>query len=514
MPRQLLAPADDTASRALTDVQTAVTKVKELVTEGVSKGWTEEELTKKLNATIAEECKRIDNVGLREQMRKAFVAAARKWHYELKMTYRVLDANLAQQALHQPLGINVQDLLRKTPSEKMTEFRKVLDSGASPGIPIIKDYQQSVKLAVKAMSADPPKIYTGSGKFVPIRLRAEMAVRYAAAVENLQSLIDAGVKFCWISSHASCSPRCAPFQGRLYSLFQGQATVDGIEYGERGTIDGIPYRPINEALAGVNGDGNGCISGYNCRHRAVEYRRGDRPPQDYTEAQLKREYAVDQRQRAYENHIRQLKTEERQLRAAGMAQEASELRKKWRRLTLDYQIYSIEHDRAYYPYRCVIDRAEESEAGIEDGKLINTDIREHLEEKYATIPVTSIARTPAQKAIAERFDLKSNRVVITKRQFERHIAAGRNTHNDIYDRIKDDLPDILRDPDYIFEDWKNPNTVIMASRKQQAQIVIALNTEDTWKSNTIITIFGLSERRLQQNLRNKSAYLLYKKEET
>lgn len=183
-------------------------------------------------------------------------------------------------------------------------------------------------------------------------------MRYAAAVENLQSLIDAGVKFCWISSHASCSPRCAPFQGRLYSLFQGKATVGGIEYGERGTIDGIPYRPINEALAGVNGDGNGCISGYNCRHRAVEYRRGDHPPQDYTEAQLKREYAVDQRQRAYENQIRQIKTEERQLRAAGMEKDAALLRKKWRRLTMDYQIYSIEHDRAYYPYRCVIDSAE------------------------------------------------------------------------------------------------------------------------------------------------------------
>ena len=114
-------------------------------------------------------------------------------------------------------------------------------------------------------------------------------------------------------------------------------------------VDGISYRPINEALAGPNGDGNGCISGYNCRHRAIEYERGSRAPEDFSEAEIKREYAIDKQQRAYENRIRQLKQEEKQLRACGMEKEAAALRKKWRVLTRDYQIYSIEHDRAIIP---------------------------------------------------------------------------------------------------------------------------------------------------------------------
>jgi hypothetical protein len=73
---------------------------------------------------------------------------------------------------------------------------------------------------------------------------------------------------------------------------------------------------------------------------------------------MQKEYAIDKKQRAYENRIRQLKTEERELRVQGDIERANQLRKKCRRLTKDYQIYSIENNRAYYPYRCVIDRAE------------------------------------------------------------------------------------------------------------------------------------------------------------
>lgn len=371
--RQLLSPADDTASRTLVNVQTATTRVKEIITEGVSKGWGESELTSKLNAAIAAECRKIEDLGLLEQTKKALVTAARKWHYELSMTYRVLDNNLAREVQRQPLNLNIGNLLQKTPYEKLAEFRKILDDGTSPAIPVIKDYQRSVKLAMKAMSAEPPKTYAHTGKPIPIRLRAEMATRYAASVENLQQLIDSGVMFCWISSHPNCSPRCKDFQGKLYSLFQGSVVIDGKEYGESGTIDGIHYEPINNALAGPQVDGNGCISGYNCRHRAIEYTRGSVPPADFSEAEIEREYAVDKQQRAYENQIRQLKTHERLARKSGMEKEAAALRKQWRKLTVDYQIYSMEHDRAFYPYRCVIDETEEYQSAHVPKTQVSTE---------------------------------------------------------------------------------------------------------------------------------------------
>ena len=46
----------------------------------------------------------------------------------------------------------------------------------------------------------------------------------------------------------------------------------------------------------------------------------------------------------------------------------------------------------------------------------------------------------------------------------------------------------------------------------QAQIVVKLNTKDDVFSNTIITIFGCSDKKIRQNLRNKSEKLLYKKD--
>ncbi len=361
--RVLLSPADDTASNALVSVQTAITRVKTLVSRGVSEGWEQKRLTDELNKTIAVECKGVD-AGYREAFRKALVTAARKWHYQLTQTYRVLDEHLKNEVAKQPLNIELRNLLEKTPYQKQIEFRRLLDDGTNPGIPVIKDYQKSVRLLAKALSVDAPKTVTtknGKAYVMPARLRAELAVRYAAAVENLQRLIEDGVKWCWISSHANCSPRCKDYQGKLYSLFQGEIELDGKKYKESGVLDGIAYRPINEALAGPNGDGNGCISGYNCRHRAIEYERGSKAPQDFSEAEMKREYAIDKQQRSFENRIRQMKTEEQQLRACGMVKEAQALRKRWRVLTKDYQIYSVEHNRAYYPYRCTIDRVEETE---------------------------------------------------------------------------------------------------------------------------------------------------------
>lgn len=392
MERYLLPPADDAASDVLLLVQTATTQVKQLVTEGVSHGVPQEELVAQLNAAISSVCREIADVGLREQVKKSLVTAARKWHYELSNLFRILDSNLQRK---QPLRVDVGDLFRKTPYERMREFRTVLDDGNQAGLPIIRDYQQSVRTAVRALSAEPPKIITprgGRAYAMPVRLRAEMAVRYAAAVENLQRLVSEGALFCWISSHASCSPRCADFQGKLYSLFEGKVTLDGKEYGEVGTIDGIPYRPINEALAGKNGDGNGCISGYNCRHRAVEYKRGSRPPQDFTEATMRREYAVDKQQRSYENRIRQMKTEEKLLRSIGMTEEASALRKKWRLLTLEYQEYSISHDRAYYPYRCVIDK-DEIELSEEKGEEI---VAKYTPKVYNTSSVSAVSGSSAE----------------------------------------------------------------------------------------------------------------------
>ena len=374
--RELLSPSDDTASRALIDVQTATTRVKAIISECVSKGIPDDELTKRLNEVIAVECKRIKDAPFREQFRKALITSARKWHYQLMQTYRINDLNLENAVKNQAYNAELADLLSLPPYRKLIRFREMLDDGTNPGIPVIADYQKGVKLAIRAIAAEPAKvIVTKDGRVyqMPARARAEMVVRYAAAIDGLQRLNEKGVKFCWISSHPNCSPRCQNYQGKLYSLFDKPIEIEGKMYGLSGVIDGIPYQPIDKALSGPKDDGNGCLTGYNCRHRAIAYERGSRPPADYTEAEIKKAYAIDQKQRSFENRIRQMKQEEAQLRACGMTEEAKALRKKWRVLTRDYQIYSIQNDRAYYPYRYIVDRTE-LEQGGENLNLESTTI--------------------------------------------------------------------------------------------------------------------------------------------
>lgn len=118
----------------------------------------------------------------------------------------------------------------------------------------------------------------------------------------------------------------------------------------------------------------------------------------------------------------------------------------------------------------------------------------------------------ASTVLKERFDIKSENIIITDRQYKEHIAAGANKHDDIFDRIREYIPEIIENPDYIFQDDKREDTVIYVSKNYQAQIVVKLNTKDKELSNTMITVFGCSEKRIRQNLRNKSEKLLYKKE--
>lgn len=340
------APANNVAMEAIVQVQTATTQVKQIIEKAVLNGWDDVKLTKELNKCISKNCANIKNLIVREQTRKSLVTSSKKWYYELKQSLQILNTNLANSGL--PIA--------KTPAQTLTHTREMLNSGKMVGRPIIENYQRQVKIALKAFATDPPMYAQntdGTIKQTVLRNVAEMTVRYEANIQDVQNLVNKGVKLVWTSSHPNCSPRCKPYQGRLWSL-------DGTS----GVINGIKYSPIQEALEGKNKDGNGIINGYNCRHRLIEYQEGSRPPQDFTSAEIKKEYAIDKKQRAYENNIRHLKTEEMALREAGDIKEASKLRKKWQKLTKDYKIYSLEQGRAFYPYRCVIDR--DIEKGIVD----------------------------------------------------------------------------------------------------------------------------------------------------
>lgn len=334
----------NTAGKALIAVQTVVTRIKELIVGSIAKGVNKDEITRQLNKLISDFCKTIENEALREQNRKALVTAAKKWYYTTTTTFEIVNRNLLS------MSGNIYRIGANDSTSHITELRPRQDRGINLGTPLIADYKRSVRLAIKALAADPPLVVTrrdGKTYTMPIRNRAEIAVRYDANVKDLQKFASSGVDLVWTSQHPNCSPRCKDYQGKLWSIS-----------GKSGKINGITYRPLSEAIQGKLKDGNGIITGYNCRHRLIEYTANSHPPQELSEAEIKKQYAIDKKQRAYENNIRHMKTNERLLRATGDIEGAKALRKRWRRATKLYQAYSFENGRPFYPDRCIIDEVE------------------------------------------------------------------------------------------------------------------------------------------------------------
>lgn len=217
------------------------------------------------------------------------------------------------------------------------------------GVPLNRYYgdvwKKQVEPLLKRLSdfvALDPNDFTGRNS---LRNLAEMEVRYQGHIDEISELKARGVKLVVCSSHADCSGRCAPWQGRIYSL-------DGT-YGE---IDGYEYVPLEVATdhyyttkAGITYK-NGLL-GFNCRHYLEPY-RGQLLP-TISAAERKKEYAITVRQRELERLARRYRTQA--LMRKDINQAAYEKAKKNAATVYKKYIeFSKNNKRAYYPMRTAI----------------------------------------------------------------------------------------------------------------------------------------------------------------
>lgn len=113
------------------------------------------------------------------------------------------------------------------------------------------------------------------------------------------------------------------------------------------------------------------------------------------------------------------------------------------------------------------------------------------------------------KCITE--DIVTDEVIITENQIQ-HIL---DRHPDAYKEVINYLSDIIRNPDFIIED-KHDSTGLVIKKvrmeKEYAQMVLRICTSDDNPNykNSVISCWEISEKRLQNYLRNKR--ILYKKE--
>ena len=208
-----------------------------------------------------------------------------------------------------------------------------------------KKYMELVKQRIDTLSRlEAKEDYSAR---MTLRNSAEIQVRQEAREEQVQEIVKRGVNFVWIVPHANCSERCQPFQGKLYSLDR--------TYGE---IDGIQYQPLENAtdVYETTKQGkiykNGCLSGFNCRHRIQEYKQGNKP-QPIPARVIAKEREVNNKQRYLERGVRSWR--DRALQWKDIDQNeylyAKQKAKEWNDRYIEY---SKKNNVAYYPDRTKI----------------------------------------------------------------------------------------------------------------------------------------------------------------
>lgn len=377
MAKILNSPNQNVTGEHLILLQDAITKIKQLILKGAS--------NEEINQVINNYVNKFVDPATKRAFQKSLIQSANKMMYQYNYNTNILNQSFIQKVVkHYNLGTGMTQVnqtytidlkaiygeyLNKQIDQRKTieEFRNRI-TNTKYGSILIKNYDKQVKDQVKLLASEPAKYVAKDGRAISLRNKVEMAVRYEANQMDLAQYKQNGIKLVWTSSHADASPRCTPFQSKLWSL-------DGTS----GIIDGHRYQPIEIALD-ANG-GNSIINGYNCRHYLIEYEKGSTAPRQFTSKEIQKEYKIDQKQRLYENEIRHKKTMETLLRQQGFKEEASKMRKQWQNLNKRYEEYSIKNGRAFYRWRTLISDEERQ-------KNIEIQIAKDLKERE--IPNTDI----------------------------------------------------------------------------------------------------------------------------
>lgn len=189
-----------------------------------------------------------------------------------------------------------------------------------------------------------------------LRNLAEMTVRYDHQKKMISDLRDDGVNLVYIEPHANCSKRCEKYQVGGSSHPSGLYSLDG---SSGTTAEGVKYVPLefatnNPADQYTTQSGkvyqNGCILGYNCRHKLIPYKPYNQPI-PIPERVIKNRREVEMTQREMERDIRYLRGAELQ---ATSAEEKDRFKKLVTKAEDKYKNYSLKNNMAYYIRRTEI----------------------------------------------------------------------------------------------------------------------------------------------------------------
>lgn len=211
---------------------------------------------------------------------------------------------------------------------------------AQPKNVFSEEYAKRVKEVYNELAKAEPMY----DKNISLRNIAEMTVRYDRTMEQIQGFISRGVNLVVGSQHANCSKRCEKWQGGHYTLDNTYQVVDGIEFQPLSNATDQYYTTKKGKTYK-----NGYLTGYNCRHYLMEYKKGMRQVSVSANV-VEKQREIDHKMRYMERQIRQWK--DMALMHKGVDRE---LYLKARQKAINYNKKYIEfaksNNRAYYPSR-------------------------------------------------------------------------------------------------------------------------------------------------------------------
>lgn len=330
-------------------LENAQTDIREIVKLAYLRNEPTETTRRKILNVINRATERIEIQRLREDARRSLMVFAN----EQKRKWEGIGFEPAILLLLGKASNNYNSLSSSSKLQLKAVDEQILPSNdrtyetTAKGIPLQKYYQEVWKervkpilddLAVKEQARDP----NDQRGYNTLRNLAEMEVRYQDHLDNINELKENGVNIVVCSAHADCSERCAPWQGRLYSL-----------NGTTGTIDGQTYIPLETATDVYYTTKSGRVYkngllGFNCRHKLYKYEGHLLPT--VSAKQRAKEYAITQKQRSYELEVR--KEKELALINKGINQkDYIEHKKNAKKLYSEYVNFSMKNERAFYPMR-------------------------------------------------------------------------------------------------------------------------------------------------------------------
>lgn len=278
-------------------VADAQIEIKSIIARCVAEGLPYQDFVKQVTEEIDELIADIDEDALSDAIRDSLTKYATEHYQRLQAIFGGLNAQRAM-----TLGYLQQMELTSTAARKMEVDEQkagaLLYRSATAGNTYYADVYAQVRQEIKRLVDEDAMLDNRAS----LRASVEMVIRGKIQDKMVEDLRRRGVKLAWIQPHANCSKRCERWQGKLYSLD-----------GKRGTVDGIRYRPLEDAMNIYTRTSkghiwrNGCISGFNCRHKLVPYARGNRPAEIPADI-IKRQRDLEEQQRALEREIRHYKS--------------------------------------------------------------------------------------------------------------------------------------------------------------------------------------------------------------